>query len=105
MISFSNSKFSKINYILLFIALIYFSQLWSSWDLQTIDNSLHGADGVRFSKQDGNQIKLLTGWEESGFTCLYSKNNDSNDIWKKEIIGKTPNVEDAILFTTIKNRN
>ena len=98
MISFSNSKFSKINYILLFIALIYFSQLWSSWDLQTIDNSLHGADGVRFSKQDGNQIKLLTGWEESGFTCLYSKNNDSNDIWKKEIIGKTPNVEDAIFI-------
>jgi hypothetical protein len=105
MIDISKSLFLKIvsPFILFFV--IYLSSLWSSWDLYTIDNSFFGADGVRVIERNGSVINLLSVWEESGLTCLYSPKKNLNLKWNRVIVGKTPNVEDAIFIDDNKGHN
>ncbi|WP_397364576.1 alginate lyase family protein [Olleya sp. R77988] len=75
------------------------------WKRHTIDNTLSGADGVRL--EDVNNDGLLditTGWEEGGFTKVYLHPGyeKSKEKWYSVIVGKTPNVEDAV-FADLDN--
>lgn len=86
----------------LFILLILSTALSAQpWQRHIIDNSLCGADGIKFFdiNHDGFQ-DIVTGWEESGETRLYLHPGSSNvkQTWPNVIIGKTAHVEDAVII-------
>ncbi len=75
------------------------------WNRHVIDSSFSGADGVRLA--DVNNDKLMdiaTGWEEGGYTKVYIHPGYKlvKQKWPSVIVGKTPDVEDAV-FADIDN--
>lgn len=89
----------------LFVCLNVSTQAQTLWDYHIIDNIGSGADGVKLAdiNNDG-RIDIATGWEESGITKVYlqPKLSELKEKWPLVIIGKTPNVEDAV-FADINN--
>jgi hypothetical protein len=70
------------------------------WKIHSIDNTLLGADGIRFGKETHNTLpNLVTGWEQSGLTRIYfpALTDTVSDTWQYVTVGISPNVEDAIL--------
>ncbi|MEA3367123.1 MAG: VCBS repeat-containing protein [Planctomycetota bacterium] len=69
------------------------------WPRHTIDDSSHGADGVRLAdvNSDG-RVDIVTGWEEGGVTRVYLNPGPAKakTTWPAVTVGKTPNVEDAV---------
>lgn len=71
-----------------------------AWIRHTIDNRSRGADGVRLGDVNGDgHMDIVTGWEEGGITRLYLNPGPekSKEKWPAVTVGKTPNVEDAVL--------
>ena len=69
------------------------------WKLHVIDNSFSGADGVRLADVNGDSLMdITTGFEEGDFTKVYIHpgHDKVNTPWPSVIVGKTPNVEDAV---------
>jgi len=69
------------------------------WELHVIDNSLHGADGVRLADVNGDGLKdVTTGWEESGVTRVYLHPGYEKvkAPWPAVDVGRTRSVEDAV---------
>jgi hypothetical protein len=92
--------------ILLFFMIVSLSfQPQSSWKHHVIDNSSSGADGVKLAdvNNDG-RLDIVTGWEEGGFTKLYLQPvvKSVKEKWQAVIVGKTPDVEDAV-FADMNN--
>lgn len=73
--------------------------------MHVIDNFSSGADGVKLAdiNQDGLP-DITTGWEEGGYTKLYLHPglNSVKEKWPTVIVGKTPDVEDAV-FADLNN--
>lgn len=69
------------------------------WKRHTIDASFSGADGVRIADVNNDGLPDITsGWEEGGYTKVYIHPgfNLVKQKWPSVIVGKTPNVEDAV---------
>lgn len=69
------------------------------WNRHVIDSSLSGADGVRLADvNNDNLMDITTGWEEGGYTKVYVHPgyNLAKQKWPAVIVGKTPDVEDAV---------
>jgi len=84
-------------FILLTTGIVYGQE--SYWTRHTIDMSLSGADGVRLTDVNGdNLMDITTGWEEAGITKVYVHpgNDKVKQMWQSAIVGKTPSVEDAV---------
>jgi len=88
----------------LFVLLIFWflpvgNQADNGWKIHTIDASSSGADGVKLAdiNEDG-LLDITTGWEEGGLTKLYLHPgvDKVKELWPNVIVGKTPNVEDAV---------
>ncbi len=74
--------------------------LGDPWPIHVIDASSRGADGVRLLDVNGDQLMdITTGWEEGGITRVYLHpgHQDAKRPWPAVTVGKTPNVEDAVL--------
>ena len=70
------------------------------WPRHTIDDSSRGADGVRLRDVDADGDEdIVTGWEEGGITRVYLNPGPekAKERWPAVTVGKTPNVEDALL--------
>ena len=70
------------------------------WALHVIDDSSRGADGVRLADVNGDgRLDIATGWEEGGITRVYLHPGPGKvkDAWPAVTVGRTPNVEDAVL--------
>jgi len=70
------------------------------WPIHVIDGSSRGADGVRLADVNGDGLPdLTTGWEEGGITRVYVHpgHRAARRPWPAVTVGKTPNVEDAVL--------
>lgn len=70
------------------------------WPLHVIDASSRGADGVRLADVNGDGLlDVATGWEEGGMTRVYVHPGHAaaGKPWPAVTVGKTPNVEDAVL--------
>ena len=70
------------------------------WPIHVIDASSRGADGVRLADVNGDRLMdLTTGWEEGGITRVYLHPGyaAAKRPWPAVTVGKTPNVEDAVL--------
>ncbi|WP_198027598.1 VCBS repeat-containing protein [Seonamhaeicola sp. S2-3] len=75
------------------------------WKRHTIDASLSGADGVKITDVNNDGLPdITTGWEEGGYTKVYLHPgfNLVKQNWPSVIVGKTPNVEDAV-FADLDN--
>ena len=75
------------------------------WNRHVIDSSFSGADGVRLADvSNDNLMDIATGWEEGGYTKVYVHPgyNLVKQKWPSVIVGKTPDVEDAV-FIDIDN--
>jgi hypothetical protein len=99
-------EFVKMKFIFLFVIIFSFSvQAQPYWQIHVIDNSSSGADGVKLAdiNRDG-RLDITTGWEEGGFTKVYLHPgiNSVKEKWPAIIVGKTPNVEDAV-FADMNN--
>lgn len=96
----------KLKYLLLILLSAVLSvQAQDSWKMHVIDNSLSGADGVKLADINNDGLKdIATGWEEGGITKIYLHPgiNSVKDKWPAVIVGKTPNVEDAV-FADMNN--
>jgi len=69
------------------------------WNRHVIDSTLSGADGVRLADvNNDNLMDITTGWEEGGYTKVYVHPgyNLAKQKWPSVIVGKTPDVEDAV---------
>jgi hypothetical protein len=69
------------------------------WNRHVIDSSFSGADGVRLADvNNDNLMDITTGWEEGGYTKVYIHPgyNLVKQKWPSVIVGKTPDVEDAV---------
>lgn len=93
---------------LLFLIILLFpvgDQTTEGWKIHTIDASSSGADGVKLAdiNRDG-LLDITTGWEEGGITKLYLHpgKDQVEELWPGVIVGKTPNVEDAV-FADMNN--
>jgi hypothetical protein len=74
----------------------------AAWPRHVIDDSSRGADGVRLRDVDADGDKdIVTGWEEGGITRVYLNPGPENakERWPAVTVGKTPNVEDAFLWS------
>ena len=73
------------------------------WVRHTIDNTSHGADGVKLGdlNKDGLQ-DIVTGWEEGGVVRVYLNPGTAKALepWSQITVGKVKNVEEAI-FTDL----
>ncbi len=81
------------------------TDVFSPWDQHTIDASSNGADGVKLADINNDGLQdIVTGWEEGGITKLYLHPGNENvkEEWPNVIVGKTPNVEDAV-FADMNN--
>lgn len=70
------------------------------WKRHVIDNTLHGADGVRLEDANGDCLPdIVTGWEQSGKVRVYLNPGAAKSKlpWKYVTVGNAPNVEDAVL--------
>ena len=70
-----------------------------SWPRWTIDNTSSGADGVKLGDVNGDgRMDIVTGWEEGGITKVYVHPGTDNvkEQWPGVVVGKTPQVEDAV---------
>jgi len=93
-----------------YVLLILFSAALSihaqnPWPLHVIDSSSIGADGVkRANINNDGRLDIVTGWEEGGVTKLYFQPEKKlvKEKWPVVIVGKTPNVEDAV-FADMNN--
>jgi hypothetical protein len=87
------------------IALSITIQAQKPWQIHIIDNSSSGADGVKMAdiNYDG-RLDIVTGWEEGGDTRLYLQPelNLIQEKWPVIILGKTPDIEDAV-FADMNN--
>jgi len=75
------------------------------WKRHTIDATFSGADGVRIADVNNDGLSdITTGWEEGGYTKVYIHPgfNLVRQKWPSVIVGKTPNVEDAV-FVDLDN--
>ena len=71
----------------------------SSWTRHTIDDSLHGADGVKLGDVDGDGLTdLVVGWEESGAVVVYLNPGPllAKSPWQAVTVGEVGAVEDAV---------
>jgi hypothetical protein len=69
------------------------------WPRHTIDDSSRGADGVKLLDFNGDGLDdIVTGWEEGAVTRLYLHPGfqTAKQRWPAVVVGKTPNVEDAV---------
>lgn len=93
------------NLFLFLILISQSAQAQSPWQHHVIDNSLSGADGVKLAdiNNDG-RLDIVTGWEEGGITKLYLQPDKKliKEKWPVVVVGKTPNVEDAV-FADMNN--
>jgi len=93
------------NILLLLFAIILSVEAQSQWHMHVIDNSSSGADGVKLAdiNNDG-RLDIVTGWEEGGVTKLYLQPETKlvKEKWPVVIVGKSPNVEDAV-FSDMNN--
>ncbi len=81
------------------LAIASFSLAAEPWPRHTIDNSSRGADGVKLADFNGDGLAdIVTGWEEGGVTRLYVHPGHARSAkpWPPVVVGKTPNVEDAV---------
>jgi len=96
---------SMRNLFLLLILINVSVHAQSTWKLHVIDNTLSGADGVKLAdiNNDG-RLDIVTGWEEGGLTKLYLQPEPKmiKEKWPSVIVGKTPDVEDAV-FADMNN--
>ena len=72
-----------------------------SWHRHVIDASSRGADGVRTADVNGDGFAdLVAGWEQGGITRVYLGSRDAlgKPAWTAITVGKSPDVEDAVLF-------
>ena len=70
------------------------------WKTHAIDNSLLGADGVRFADANGDQLPdIATGWEQSGIVRVYLNpgKKQVGEKWPYVTVGHAADVEDAVL--------
>ncbi len=70
------------------------------WKRHAIDNSLKGADGVRFGDVNRDGLAdIVTGWEQSGLVRIYINPGKakSKEKWPYVTVGVAPDVEDAVL--------
>jgi hypothetical protein len=75
------------------------------WQRHSIDNSLNGADGVRLADINKDGLEdIVTGWEESGQSKVYLHPGYESvkNRWPSVIVGKAPDVEDAV-FADLDN--
>ncbi|MBE9463913.1 FG-GAP repeat domain-containing protein [Dyadobacter subterraneus] len=101
----TNRHFSFCKFILAVIAVTYLTlsaqtQSTAIWKRHAIDNSLKGADGVRFEDANGDGLQdIVTGWEQSGLVRIYFNPGKTQvkSKWNYVTVGLAPNVEDAVL--------
>lgn len=70
------------------------------WVCRVIDDTSQGADGVRLGDLNGDGLlDIVTGWEEGGVTRAYLNPGPSGarGNWPAVTVGRTPDVEDAVL--------
>jgi hypothetical protein len=70
------------------------------WPRHTIDGTSRGADGVRLSDVNGDELPdVTTGWEEGGVTRVYLHPGAAkvSEPWPAVTVGPTRSVEDAVL--------
>ncbi len=70
------------------------------WKRHAVDNTLKGADGIRFDDANGDGLDdIVTGWEQSGLVRIYFNPGKEKvrDKWKYVSVGVAPDVEDAVL--------
>ena len=92
--------------LILYLIVITISTLSSQaqnkvWNRHAIDSSFSGADGVRLADvNNDNLMDIATGWEEGGYTTVYL--HPGHDLvrqkWPSVIVGRTPDVEDAVFM-------
>lgn len=76
------------------------AQSMEVWKRHAIDNTLKGADGVRFEDANGDGLSdIVTGWEQSGLVRIYFNPGHAKaaEKWKYVTVGLAPDVEDAVL--------
>lgn len=86
--------------LLLCITIAAPAQNTDIWKRHVIDNSLKGADGVRFGDVDKDGLAdIVTGWEQSGLVRIYFNPGraKARERWKYVTVGVAPDVEDAVL--------
>lgn len=91
--------------LLLLVFIGISTQAQNIWKCHSIDSAGSGADGVKLADINGDgRLDIATGWEESGLTKVYlqPKSEVIHKNWPSVIIGKTPNVEDAV-FADVNN--
>ncbi|WP_198174757.1 FG-GAP repeat domain-containing protein [Spirosoma arboris] len=70
------------------------------WKTHAIDNSLLGADGVRFADANGDHLPdIATGWEQSGLVRVYLNpgKKQVGKKWPYVTVGRASDVEDAVI--------
>jgi len=73
------------------------------WKRHTIDNTSHGADGVKLGDFDRDgRPDIVTGWEEGGVVRIYTNPGTAKlrEPWPQITVGKVKSVEEAI-FTDL----
>ncbi|MCA8999667.1 MAG: VCBS repeat-containing protein, partial [Planctomycetaceae bacterium] len=71
----------------------------ADWIRHTIDNTSHGADGIRIGDQNRDGLPdLVTGWEEGGEVRVYFNPGPANvkKNWPRQTVGKVRSPEDAV---------
>ncbi len=69
------------------------------WPRHVIDDGSRGADGVRLADVNGDRRPdVVTGWEQGGITRVYLHPGPeaARRRWPAVMVGRTPNVEDAV---------
>lgn len=87
-------------FLLLLIAAVPAVAADSPWKRHTIDATSRGADGIRLHDANADGLPdLVTGWEQGGVTRLYLNPGPakSKQPWPAVTVGKTPDVEDAVM--------
>ena len=76
------------------------AEVGKPWTMHVIDDGSRGADGVKLADVNGDGLPdITTGWEEGGITRVYVHPGYEKacDRWPAVTVGRTPNVEDAVL--------
>lgn len=70
------------------------------WRRHVIDSSSKGADGTRLQDVNGDGLPdIVTGWEQGGVTrvAIHPGRQRVAEKWPTVTVGRTPDVEDAVL--------